>query len=113
MSRGRQVVDAFVAGDGAAVVDLLGPDAVFHSPVADYGPDRAPTVLAAVTQVIADRRLTTVHDTGDETVAFFTGVIQGRAGEGVLRVRANELTLMVRPLKALLLGIEEMERILG
>jgi 16S rRNA C1402 (ribose-2'-O) methylase RsmI len=110
----RDVVDAFIAGDAAKVVALLGPRAVFHSPVTDYeGPERVEAVLEAVVQVIGERAITAVHETSDETVAFFTGVIQGRAGEGVLRVRGSELTLMVRPLKALLRGIEEMERLLG
>lgn len=110
----REVVDAFLAGDADTIVELLGPQARFHSPVADYdGPERVRTVLAAVAQVIGERRLTSVHEGPDETAAFFTGVIQGRPGEGVLRVRDGELTLMVRPLKALLKGIEEMERLLG
>jgi hypothetical protein len=110
----RQVVDAFVAGDAATVVELLGPQARFHSPVRTYdGPELAGAVLRAVVQVVTERELTTVDEAPGETVAFFTGVIQGRPGEGVLRVRGGELTLMVRPLKALLQGIEEMERILG
>jgi len=110
----RPVVDAFIAGDAAAVVELLGPEARFHSPVRTYeGPEVARTVLAAVVQVIEDRKLTTIHETPDETVAFFTGVLGDRPGEGVLHVREGELTLMVRPLKALLKGIEEMERLLG
>jgi hypothetical protein len=109
----RAVVDAFVAGDAAKVVELLGPDARFHSPVRTYEGAQAEAVLSAVVQVIGERELTTVHESADETVAFFTGVIQTRPGEGVLRVRGSELTLMVRPLKALLTGIEEMERLLG
>jgi hypothetical protein len=109
----RAIVDAFVAGDAARAVELLGPDARFHSPVRTYEGTQAEAVLTAVVQVVGDRELTTVHETPEETVAFFTGVIGGRPGEGVLRVRGSELTLMVRPLKALLLGIEEMERLLG
>ncbi len=102
-----------MAGDAAKVVELLGADARFHSPVRTYEGAQAEAVLGAVIQVIGERELTAVHESPDETVAFFTGVIQGRPGEGVLRVRGSELTLMVRPLKALLTGIEEMERLLG
>jgi hypothetical protein len=107
-----RVVDAFLAGDAATVVELLGPGARFHSPVRTYE-EEAGTVLGAVVQVVTERRLISIHEAPDETVAFFTAVIQGRPGEGVLRVRGSELTLMVRPLKALLKGIEEMERLLG
>jgi hypothetical protein len=109
----RAVVDAFLAGDAATVVELLGPEARFHSPVRTYEGAQAGAVLGAVVQVVTERELTTIHEAPEETVAFFTAVIQGRPGEGVLRVRDGELTLMVRPLKALLLGIEEMERLLG
>ena len=109
----RQVVDAFLAGDVAKVVALLGPEARFHSPGRTYEGAQAGAVLDAVVQVVTERELTTLHEAPGETVAFFTGVIGGRPGEGVLRVRGSELTLMVRPLKALLLGIEEMERLLG
>jgi hypothetical protein len=109
----KAVVDAFLAGDAAKVVELLGPDARFHSPVRTYEGAQAEAVVAAVVQVVTERSLTTLHESPDETVAFFSGVIQGRAAEGALRVRGSELTLMVRPLKALLTGIEEMERLLG
>ena len=109
----RRVVDAFLAGDAARVVELLGPEARFHSPVRTYEGAQARAVLGALMQVVSEGELTAMHEAPEETVAFFTGVIGGRAGEGVLRVRGSELTLMVRPLKALLQGIEEMERLLG
>lgn len=108
----RQVVDAFLAGDAARVVELLGPEARFHSPVRTYEGAQAGAVLGAVVQVVTERELTALHEAPEETVAFFTGVIGGRHAEGVLRTGGSELTLMVRPLKALLLGIEEMERLL-
>ena len=113
---GRRVVDAILAGEGARVADLLAGDAVFHSPVTDYqGAERVTTVLGAAGAVVRDARATSVLERAGETVALFAAEVQGRPVQGVLRVvagddgRARDITLWVRPLKTLLVGIEEMK----
>jgi hypothetical protein len=110
----RGVVDAFLAGDAAALRELLPPDATFHSPVADYaGRERAGAVLAAVTQVIGGAQATSVLDAAGEAVAFFTAEIDGHRIDGVFRAAGSDITLMIRPLKTLLIGVERMKQILG
>jgi ketosteroid isomerase-like protein len=109
----RQVVDAFLAGDAVAVTDLLGPDASFHSPVTDYhGPERVREVLTALAQVLKDPAPSTVLEAPDVAVAFFTAELEDRRAEGVLRVAGSDVTLMIRPLKSLLAGIERMKQLL-
>jgi hypothetical protein len=109
----RRIVDAFLAGDGAALGELLPDDATFHSPVTDYpGRERAGTVLAAVTQVIRAPRAISVLDGPGEVIAFFSADIEDRRVEGVLRVAGSDITLMIRPLKALLRGVERMKQLL-
>jgi hypothetical protein len=117
---GAAIVEAFVAGDAAAMTALLADDATFHSPVTDYrGRDRITKVLTALVQVVTDVRLTRALDGADSTAAFFTATADGRDGDGVLLVRitpeapATELTLMIRPLATLLAGIERMKVLLG
>ena len=117
---GPAIVDAFVAGDSAAMTRLLAPDATFHSPVTDYhGRERVAHVLAALVQVVTDVRVTSVLDEAEGTVAFFTATGDGRPADGVLHVVAapgspvTELTLMLRPLETLLAGIERMKVLLG
>jgi ketosteroid isomerase-like protein len=116
VSTGQRIVDAFVAGDSAGIVELLTPDATFHSPVTDYhGSERVAEVLGGVVQVITDVRVTRVLEDGDATAAFFEARGEGRRAEGVLLVLASagELTLMIRPLKTLLAGVERMKVLLA
>ena len=110
--RERRIVDAFVAGDAAGLVDALEPGVTFHSPVADYvGRERAAPVLRAVLQVVRSIRATSVLEGPGETVAFFTAELEGRRADGVLRVAGGDVTLMVRPLRSLLAGIERMKEL--
>jgi len=112
----QQIVQAFAGGDAAAMTELLAPDATFHTPVTDYhGRERVAEVLAALVQVVTDVRVTRMLDGAHETAAFFEASGDGRRAEGVLLVvgaadaPAAELTLMLRPLKTLLAGIERMK----
>jgi hypothetical protein len=114
------IVEAFVAGDSAAMTRLLAPDATFHSPVTDYhGRGRVAQVLSALVQVVTDVRVTSVLDGAEGTAAFFTAAGDGRPADGVLHVVAapgapvTELTLMIRPLATLHAGIERMKVLLG
>src|SRR3954452_8329923 len=71
-SAGRRLTDAFLACDALAMVAELAPDAVFHSPVADYeGRDRIGAVLTAVTQVVAVPRPSHLIEASDETLLAF------------------------------------------
>ena len=119
VSTRQQIVQAFAAGDAAAMTELLASDATFHSPVADYpGRERVAEVLAALVQVITDVRVTRALDGAEETAAFFEASGDGRRAEGVLLVvgapdaPTTELTLMIRPLKTLLAGVERMKVLL-
>ena len=118
-SAGRRLTDAFLARDAPAMVAELAPDAVFHSPVADYeGRDRIGAVLTAVTQVVAVPRPSRLIEGSDETLLAFSAELEGSAGDGVLlageRDRAiSELTLMVRPLATLLDAVDRMKVLLG
>lgn len=108
---------AFLSGDVESAAAHLAPDATFHSPVADYdGRERIAGLWAAVAQVLQAPRATAVIEGDDETVAFFTASFHGRAGDGMLRVvgePARDVTLMVRPLDALLPAVKEMGRLLA
>jgi hypothetical protein len=107
-------------GDSAAIAELLAPEATFHSPVTDYrGRERAAKVLTALSRVVTDAEPARILEGPGETTAFFTATAEGRAAEGVLLVVADgdglatDLTLMVRPLEALLGGIERMKELLA
>jgi hypothetical protein len=114
---GHPLIDAFARGDARAAREALAPDAVFHSPVADYrGRDQIAPVLAALTRVVRVTANVAVHRDDAETVWFFTAEIEGERADGVLRVRgapAADVTLMIRPLDALLAGVKAMGRELG
>lgn len=114
------MVALFLAGDGEGMLELLAPDATFRSPVTEYrGRERVGAVLTAVVEVVAQRNLTRVLEGAGATAAAFTATVDGQPGEGVLMVvggsdgSVSEVTLMVRPLRSLLAGIERMKLLLG
>jgi hypothetical protein len=114
---GHALIDAFARGDARAAREALAPDAVFHSPVADYrGRDQIAPVLDALTRVVRVTATVAVHRDDAETVWFFTAEVEGERADGVLRVRgapAADVTLMIRPLDAVLAGVKAMGRLLG
>jgi SnoaL-like protein len=119
-ARPRGIVEAFAAGDAATMTELLAADATFRSPVTEYhGRERVAEILAALVQVVTDVRVTRTLQGPGETAAFFTASGEGRRHDGVLLVvgppgaPATEVTLMIRPLKALLAGIERMKILLA
>jgi len=96
------------------------PDAIFHGPATDYhGRDRVLPVLRALTQIVTNVRPTSMLHEADQSVASFTATVDGREADGVIRAigepnrPATELTLMIRPLDALLAGVEQMKEALG
>jgi hypothetical protein len=111
---------AFVAGDADAMVAQLAPDATFHSPVTDYaGARRVAKLLRAVVQVLPARTTIAVYGAGDETLAVFSACDAELALDGVLRVVADadgrvvRVLLWLRPLDALLVGVERMRAALS
>jgi hypothetical protein len=111
--------DAFLAGDIESLGKLLSADAEFHSPVTDYkGRQRIVAVLNAVAQVAGDLTRTSTLSGPGETALLFSGRLGEREARGVLHVTAaasggvDSITLMIRPLSALLAGVEQMRRIL-
>ena len=109
------LIDALREADRDAIADLLAEDVAFHSPVADYrGRDEVVNVLATVGGVIDEVSVRRELVQGAETVAFVEGRIGGRAIDGVLdEVRDEsglvaEITLLLRPLDALLEGVKRM-----
>jgi SnoaL-like domain len=116
---GHELIDAFSRGEASAVRLALAPDAVFHSPVADYrGHDQIAPVLEALLRVLRVTANVAVHGDDTETVCFFRADVGGQQADGVLRVvavpggRVGDVTLMIRPLDALLEGLKGMERAL-
>jgi hypothetical protein len=117
VSTGAELAAAFLAGDVAAVAKLLAEDVTFHSPVTDYhGREQVTGVLALVTRVLGRGEASTVLEGSEETATFFTADVGGQPLDGVLRVIApgggpvSELTLMARPLPALLAAVEELRK---
>jgi hypothetical protein len=117
---GRSIVEAFLAGNSAAVKDALAEDGVFHSPVADYrGRGEFGPVLDVVGSVVPGGELVSLIEESGQTVAFFTATVEGKPADGVLRViaegdaPATEVTLMIRPLETLLGGVKAMGRALA
>jgi hypothetical protein len=117
----RALVGALLAGDATTATALLPTDVAFHSPVADYrGREAVTTVLRALTAVLGDaRRTAALLEQPGETVAFFAATVADRPAEGMLRVIAApdgmpaDVTLMVRPLGALMAGVERMKALLA
>ena len=116
----RAFADAFLRGDADAMTALLAPDATFHSPVTDYaGARRVAKLMRALVQVVPAREPVSVVDGRDETIAVFTARDADLRLDGVLRVvadgegRVASVLLWLRPLDALLEGIERMRTALA
>lgn len=109
------LIDALSDGDRDALAALLADRVTFHSPVADYE-DREQIVhlLVTIGGVIDGVRVRREVAQGAETVTFVEGEVAGRTVDGVLdQVRDEdgrilELTLMLRPLDALIEAVKRM-----
>jgi hypothetical protein len=109
------LIAALRNGDHHVIAALLAEDVTFHSPVADYDDrDQVVHLLVTIGGVIDDVRVRREVVQGPETVAFVEGEVAGRAVEGVLdQVHGedgliHELTLMLRPLDALIDAVKRM-----
>jgi SnoaL-like protein len=112
--------DAFLSGDPDTMAALLAPDATFHSPVTDYlGARRVAKLLRTVVQVVPARRAISVLEGRGETIATFTAEDAALRLDGVIRIvgddqgRVVSVLLWLRPLDALLEGVERMRTALG
>jgi hypothetical protein len=114
------LIDALRAADRAALEDVLSEDVSFHSPVTDYqGRDEVVNLIATIGTVVEDVRVRRELRQDRETATFIEAAVGGRAVDGVLDQfhdesgRVCEITLMLRPLEALLEGVKRMRTALG
>ena len=117
MSTRTALIDAFLAGDSDTAVGLLAADAAFHSPVRSYrGVETIAPLWALIDGILEDVRLAGLLEGDAETAAFFEARVDGKAIDGVLRVRAphgapvGDVTLMLRPYAPMKAAIAEMAR---
>ena len=112
-----------VAGDVAALEDLLAENAVFHSPVVhspQVGKERTKMYLAAAFHVLADDSFTYIREVVSETDAVleFEVEIDGLLVNGVDMIRwdksgrITDFKVMLRPLKAINLIHRKMAELL-
>jgi hypothetical protein len=101
-------------------LDHLADDVVFNSPVATYyGRDDVVHLLTIVSGIVEDYTVERELSGPAEVASFVSGSIAGAGVDGVIDRRFNdageiiELTLMLRPLKALMTGIELMAQALA
>jgi hypothetical protein len=114
------LIAALGSRDGSALEGLLADQVAFHSPVADYeSREEIVRLFVTIGGVVENLRSRRVLAQGRETVTFVEGEVDGRTIDGVLDViegddgRIAEVTLMLRPLDALLLGVKKMGAALG
>jgi hypothetical protein len=103
-----------------AYVDQLAEDVTFNSPVATYyGRDDVVHLLTIVSGIVEDYTVDRELSAAEETATFVTGQIAGEPVEGVVDRRFNdageivEMTLMLRPLKTVMLAVELMGQALA
>lgn len=111
------VANAFLAGDLSSIERRLAPDAVFRSPVTEYvGPEQIMPVLVALGEVITGLRAISKLEGPGESAVLYGGRVGTSDVQGVLHVettldgRISAMTMMVRPLDALLEGVELMRQ---
>jgi hypothetical protein len=115
-----KVFEALRDPNSGPIAPLLAEDVVFESPVRTYsGREQAAVLLEVIRTVVADVAPSRVVRGDDEVVTFFTARVAGGDVDGVLSERAGPdglaggITLMLRPLKGLLLAVEAMTRALA
>lgn len=116
---GSSVLTTWRNGDTEALAEILAPDAVFSSPVADYrGRPAVLHMLGLISQVLhepdAVRRWSRDHD----TVYRFRARVAGAEVQGMLHEERDEkgrlahITLFLRPYSSLREAIRAMGRLL-
>lgn len=114
---GDGVASAFLDGDLSVVERRLAPDAVFRGPARDYvGPESIMPVLSALNETISGTRVISELVGAGETAVLYSGRFGSSEVHGMLHVetmldgRISCITMMVRPLDALLEGVELMRQ---
>jgi hypothetical protein len=103
-----------------AYLDHLADDVSFNSPVATYyGRDDVVHLLTIISGIVEEYTVERELSGPAEVATFVSGRIAGAGIDGVFDRRFNdkgeivELTLMLRPLKALMMGVELMAQALA
>lgn len=111
------LIEALRAVDRDALGAVLADAVVFNSPVATYeGRETVLHVLGTVAEMVDGLEVDRELSERDETVSFVSGRIGEREVDGLIdwavdgAGRVVRITLMLRPLEALLAGVEEMGR---
>lgn len=115
MSGGSRLLTAVANRDEARIRELLADDVAFHSPVADYG-GRADVahLMTTIGGLLEDVRVARQLADGRELASFINARVAGNDLDGVVdEIRGEdgkiaELTLMLRPLEALMGAVHEM-----
>jgi hypothetical protein len=115
-----QLIQALCGTEAAAVDGLLAEDVVFHSPVRTYqGRAEVAKLLFIIGGVVEDLCQTGAAEGDGMTVTLVRGRVGSEPIDGAFVDRRDgeghiaELTLMLRPLKALLAGVERMGQALA
>ena len=107
---------AMEAKDHAAVMSLLAPDAVLHSPILRTkfeGKDALSDLYAGIIEGFTDYRYTHEMEGDGEQLLMFEGTVRGRPLQGVDMIRVNdeglivEMTILLRPLSGLIAFLVE------
>jgi hypothetical protein len=108
-------VDALRGADRPAFEQLLAENVVFNSPVRSYRErEEVLGLLTLLGGLLPDLAVRREVSEGAETVTFLAATVDGQPIDGVLdEQRATdggvaEVTLMLRPLKTLLVAVERM-----
>ena len=110
------LLEAIEAEDRDGLVELLGDDVVFHSPVQTYrGREQILRLLLVIGGIIENVEVTRQLD----GVTFFAATVEEHPVDGVLverevdEGRIAEITLMIRPLAQLQAAVARMARVLS
>ena len=115
MTGGSRLLTAVAERDAARIRELLADDVAFHSPVADYsGRADVAHLMTTVGGLLEDVRVERQLGDGRELASFIAARAAGRDLQGVVdEIRGEdgkivELTLMLRPLEALMGAVQQM-----
>jgi hypothetical protein len=120
-NEGMDLLGAIVGKDREALAGMVGDDVVLHSPGTTYrGREQVVDVLAFAPVVIAQLRATRdpVDFGHDEKLTFIAGRVEEEELDGVLieardeAGRIAEITMLVRPLTAVLAATRHLARAL-
>ena len=110
------LLEAIDREDRDGLVELLGDDVVFHSPVQTYrGREQILRLLLVIGGIIENVEVTRQLD----GVTFFAATVEEHPVDGVLverevdEGRIAEITLMIRPLAQLQAAVARMARVLS